>query len=237
MCHDPVIPRDADTIDLGAVETDARNHEYIPSRTVLGLVAMVRQRDAEVERLRSDTARLRFLDREKAERERLQAEVVRLQARCEFARRGWTIARAAHAGTDHETAADHVIIELAEWDRAHPPPATTPLPLPSPAVPTPSHALEDDGPDPDPEPEPSWSDRLRFDFDVSETSPVIIGTWVTTGHVVSLIIDGRTWSEVLRIHPEITEADIRACVAYTIETEDDPEPAKLALEKKEGDDE
>lgn len=64
---------------------------------------------------------------------------------------------------------------------------------------------------------PAWQERLAFDFNVSETSPVVKGTWVTVGHVVSLIVDGWTWSEILRTHPELTEDDIRVCVAYTVD--------------------
>ncbi len=62
-----------------------------------------------------------------------------------------------------------------------------------------------------------WQERLVFDLNISDTSPVIRGTWVTVGHVVSLIVDGWTWSEVLRTHPELSEDDIRTCLAYTVE--------------------
>jgi uncharacterized protein (DUF433 family) len=62
----------------------------------------------------------------------------------------------------------------------------------------------------------NWQDRLVFDFNVSETSPVIKGTWVTVSHVVSLIVDGWTWGDILRTHPELTEDDIRICLSYTI---------------------
>jgi uncharacterized protein (DUF433 family) len=67
---------------------------------------------------------------------------------------------------------------------------------------------------------PRWQDRLVFDENVSETSPVVKGTWVTVGHVVSLIVDGWTWSDILRSHPELTEDDIRTCLAYTAELDD-----------------
>jgi uncharacterized protein (DUF433 family) len=62
----------------------------------------------------------------------------------------------------------------------------------------------------------SWQARLIYDFNVSETSPVVKGTWVTVSHVVSLIVDGWTWGDILRTHPELTEEDIRVCLAYTI---------------------
>ncbi len=62
-----------------------------------------------------------------------------------------------------------------------------------------------------------WEDRLAFDENISDNSPVVKGTWVTVNHVVSLIIDGWNWSDVLRTHPELIEDDIRACLAYTVE--------------------
>jgi uncharacterized protein (DUF433 family) len=61
-----------------------------------------------------------------------------------------------------------------------------------------------------------WQDRLVFDFNVSEASPVVKGTWVTVSHVVSLIVDGWTWGDILRTHPELTEDDLRVCLSYTV---------------------
>ena len=69
----------------------------------------------------------------------------------------------------------------------------------------------------DAEQTPRWQDQLIFDPNVSETSPVVKGTWVTVSHVVSLVVDGWTWSEILRTHPEITEDDVRTCLAYSVE--------------------
>ncbi len=81
--------------------------------------------------------------------------------------------------------------------------------------------------EPGPEPRPAddgdgtagWEHRLVFDFDVSDISPVVKGTWVAVGHVVSLIVDGWTWADILRSHPELIEDDIRACLAYTLAEE------------------
>lgn len=80
---------------------------------------------------------------------------------------------------------------------------------------------EDAVSDADPDDVPvRWQDRLVFDENVSETSPVVKGTWVTVRHVVSLIVDGWAWSDVLRTHPELTEDDIRTCLAYTVAQDD-----------------
>ena len=71
--------------------------------------------------------------------------------------------------------------------------------------------------DEDPTERIRWEDRLAFDENISDSSPVVKGTWVTVNHVVSLIVDGWNWSDVLRTHPELIEEDIRACMAYTAE--------------------
>ena len=65
-----------------------------------------------------------------------------------------------------------------------------------------------------------WRGRLVFDLDVSEDSPVVKGTWVTVCQVVSRIVDGWTWSDILRAHPELTEDDLRTCLAYTVAEDD-----------------
>jgi uncharacterized protein (DUF433 family) len=61
-----------------------------------------------------------------------------------------------------------------------------------------------------------WQDCLTFDRDVSEDSPVVKGTLVTVKHVVSLIVDGWTYNDVIRAHPELTVDDIRTCLAFDI---------------------
>ncbi len=71
----------------------------------------------------------------------------------------------------------------------------------------------------DPETGARWQERLVLDQNVSETSPVVKGTWVTVSQIVSLIVDGWSWSDILRTHPELTEADIRCCLAYNVEQE------------------
>jgi uncharacterized protein (DUF433 family) len=67
-----------------------------------------------------------------------------------------------------------------------------------------------------------WRDRLTFDVSVSETSPVVKGTQVTAGQIVSMIVDGATWADILRMRPELTEEDIQACLAFTVEQDELP---------------
>ena len=92
---------------------------------------------------------------------------------------------------------------------------------------------------PDP-PEPNeffapWTTRLVLDPQVSETSPVVRGTWVTVAMVIDHIVEGWTWADVLRMHPEITADDIRACLEYTID-QDGPVAVGTAKEEETADD-
>ena len=64
---------------------------------------------------------------------------------------------------------------------------------------------------------PRWQERLVYDFNISETSPVVRGTWVTVAHVVTLVVDGWTWAEILRDHPELSEEDVRICLSFATE--------------------
>ncbi len=65
----------------------------------------------------------------------------------------------------------------------------------------------------------AWRGRLVFDANVSADSPVVRGTWVTVNHIISLIVDGWSWPELLRSHPELSEDDLRACLAYHVQEE------------------
>ncbi len=101
---------------------------------------------------------------------------------------------------------DHDSVEPNEW----------------PILPTafdldPNSAADEPGPTEGDDEAPPWRDRLIYDFDVSDLSPVVKGTWITVSHVVSLIVDGATWADILRSHPELSEADIRMCVAYAVD--------------------
>lgn len=79
----------------------------------------------------------------------------------------------------------------------------------------------DDFAEEDDAPLPRWQDRLVFDENVSDESPVVKGTWVTVAQVVSRVVDGFTWADILRTHPELTEDDIRVCLAFAIEQDSD----------------
>ena len=75
--------------------------------------------------------------------------------------------------------------------------------------------------------EAAWRGRLAYDAKVSVISPVVVGTWVTVARVVSLIVDGSTWADILRAHPELTEDDLRACLAFAHEDDAEFGPGEL----------
>jgi hypothetical protein len=72
--------------------------------------------------------------------------------------------------------------------------------------------------------------RLWRDKFVSEESPVVKGTWITVDHIVSLIVEGCSWNNIMWSYPELTEDDIRAALSYSLETE--PEAPKGLTEHK-----
>jgi uncharacterized protein (DUF433 family) len=77
-------------------------------------------------------------------------------------------------------------------------------------------AARSDEPPATPRGEP-WAGRLVLDAEISTDSPVVRGTWVTVGQVVSLVVDGWSWADILRAHPELDVDDIRACLSYCVE--------------------
>lgn len=76
---------------------------------------------------------------------------------------------------------------------------------------------------------PRWQDRLTFDPAVSESSPVVKGTQVTVAHLIDMVVDGHTWSDILRIHPELDEGDIQACLTYAT-SQDTPVSREITID-------
>lgn len=64
------------------------------------------------------------------------------------------------------------------------------------------------------------SDSLEFDAEVSDIYPTIKGTWITAGHVVSLVVDGHDLNGILATHPELCEGDVRACLEWALAHEE-----------------
>ncbi|MGH9186483.1 MAG: DUF433 domain-containing protein [Acidimicrobiales bacterium] len=57
-------------------------------------------------------------------------------------------------------------------------------------------------------------ERIVIDPAVCFGKPRIRGTRIWVGLVLGLMADGMTTEEILAEHPQLSEADIRACLAY-----------------------
>ena len=56
--------------------------------------------------------------------------------------------------------------------------------------------------------------RIKRDPKVMMGKPVVAGTRITVVHILRLLGAGDSVVDVLRNHPQLTEADIRAAQAY-----------------------
>jgi uncharacterized protein (DUF433 family) len=56
--------------------------------------------------------------------------------------------------------------------------------------------------------------RIKRDPNVMMGKPVIVGTRITVEHILRLLGAGDSIADILRNHPQLTEADIRAAQAY-----------------------
>lgn len=67
------------------------------------------------------------------------------------------------------------------------------------------------------------SPRLAIDWRISDLVPIVVGTKLTVRYIVSMIVAGKTWDDVIAMHPELTREDIWACVFHALEIEMDSE--------------
>lgn len=56
--------------------------------------------------------------------------------------------------------------------------------------------------------------RLRWDNDVSLSSPVVNGTWITVAAIKAMVAHGRSHDDIIRHNPELEPDDIRAALEY-----------------------
>ena len=63
--------------------------------------------------------------------------------------------------------------------------------------------------------------RLTRDPGSTDGTPLIQGTLISAGRIIGHIVEGWSWPEILAVYPELTESDIRECLAYTIEDSED----------------
>ena len=56
--------------------------------------------------------------------------------------------------------------------------------------------------------------RIKRDPNVMMGKPVVVGTRITVEHILRLLGAGDSVADILRNHPQLTEADIRAAQVY-----------------------
>ena len=59
-----------------------------------------------------------------------------------------------------------------------------------------------------------WQDRISIDPEVLVGKPVIKGTRLSVEHVLRVLADGWSESDVLRSYPHLKQEDVKACLAY-----------------------
>jgi uncharacterized protein (DUF433 family) len=58
------------------------------------------------------------------------------------------------------------------------------------------------------------AERIKRDPNIMMGKPVIAGTRITVEHILRLLGAGDKIEDILRNHPQLTEADIRAAQAF-----------------------
>lgn len=61
---------------------------------------------------------------------------------------------------------------------------------------------------------PGWPERIAWSPDVCNGRPVIRGTRITVRSVLDYLAAGDSAAEVLGFFPELTHADLVACLAF-----------------------
>jgi uncharacterized protein (DUF433 family) len=63
----------------------------------------------------------------------------------------------------------------------------------------------------------NWHERITADPKVLVGKPVIKGTRISVELIVDLLAKGWTTQQILDSYPNLTDEDIRACLAYASE--------------------
>jgi uncharacterized protein (DUF433 family) len=56
--------------------------------------------------------------------------------------------------------------------------------------------------------------RIKRDPNIMMGKPIVVGTRITVEHILRLLGAGDSAADILRNHPQLTEADIRAAQLY-----------------------
>jgi uncharacterized protein (DUF433 family) len=64
-----------------------------------------------------------------------------------------------------------------------------------------------------------YRDRIVIDPDVRFAKPVVRGTRLTVGDVLSYLAGGTSEADLLAEFPQLTREDVRACLAFAADRE------------------
>lgn len=77
---------------------------------------------------------------------------------------------------------------------------------------------------------PMENERIVTDANILVGKPIVRGTRLSVDFLLGLLADGWSEAEILRNYPGLTDADLRACLAYARDVVDferfDSEPAE-----------
>ncbi len=62
-----------------------------------------------------------------------------------------------------------------------------------------------------------WRERIVVDAEVMIGKPVIKGTRLTVDHVIGLLAEGWSTTQIIEEYPGVTADDVAACLSYASE--------------------
>lgn len=65
--------------------------------------------------------------------------------------------------------------------------------------------------------ERDWRDRISINPNVCHGRPCIKGTRIWVSLILDFLASGDTVQDILQSYPQLTEEDVRACIAYGAE--------------------
>lgn len=60
----------------------------------------------------------------------------------------------------------------------------------------------------------TWQDRIEINREILSGKPIVKGTRIAVEHIIDLLANGWSMTDIIENYPEITREDIQACLAY-----------------------
>lgn len=70
----------------------------------------------------------------------------------------------------------------------------------------------------EPRPGPIWQERIEINSNVLSGKPVIRGTRLAVEFIIDLLAQGWSEADILANYPNVSNEDVRACLAYARDT-------------------